>query len=138
MDPLTIAVGCVSLVATISKLSEVISTFIRDVRTSRSELDAVSRELLSLKTVLELLEEDTSEDVSGSFPETLRLQIIGIVSNCDTVVAEIESVLMSHVGNRIDKSAKWVLAGKGDVNKLRLSLEAHKSALEIALDMVTL
>jgi hypothetical protein len=33
---------------------------------------------------------------------------------------------------------KWAWTGSEDVARLRLSLEAHKSALEIALEMVTL
>jgi hypothetical protein len=33
-------------------------------------------------------------------------------------------------------AALWAIRGSSDVTKLRLSLEAHKSALEIALDMV--
>jgi len=33
---------------------------------------------------------------------------------------------------------KWTLFGRDDMDKLRSSLEAHKSALDIALDMVAL
>ena len=51
---------------------------------------------------------------------------------------DIEKTLVKHGGGRMNKAAKWVASGKSDVAKLQLSLEAHKSALEIALDMVTL
>lgn len=51
---------------------------------------------------------------------------------------DIEKTLAKHEGGRTNKAAKWVASGKNDVAKLQLSLEAHKSALEIALDMVTL
>jgi hypothetical protein len=138
MDPLSIAGTCVSLVGTITKTSILVTGFVRDVRAARSDLDAVSRELLSLKTVLELLADDFAEPAGKSFPETLRKQITGIVSNCSGVVIEIEHTLKKHEGTGLKKSAQWVLSGKDDIAKLRSSLEAHKSALEIALDMVNL
>jgi hypothetical protein len=138
MDPLSIATGCVSLVVSISKLTISISGFVREVRGARSDLDAVSRDLLSLKTVLELLAEDASDSNDTVFPETLRKQVTGIIANCTGVLEQIEEVLKKHSGNRIDKAAKWAISGQNDVAKLRSSLEAHKSALEIALDMVAL
>jgi hypothetical protein len=138
MDPLSITLGCVTHIGTITKLSVSISAFVHEVRSARIELDDVARELLSLKTILELLQEDLSDTTSTSIPVTLRVQTMRVISNCNTVAIEIENVLEKHSGSRIDKSVKWTLFGKGDVSKLRLSLEAHKSALEIALDMVTL
>jgi hypothetical protein len=53
-------------------------------------------------------------------------------------VVDIEQTLKKHEGGKVIKAAKWVASGKSDVSRLQLSLEAHKSALEIALDMVTL
>jgi hypothetical protein len=138
MDPLSISTTCLSLIGTITKLSLLLSGFVRDVRAARGDLDAVSRELLSLKTVLELLADDVAGPNNESFPETLKKQIAGIVTNCSGVVAEIEQTLNKHEGARLGKAAQWVTSGKGDVAKLRSSLEAHKSALDIALDMVTL
>ena len=114
------------------------SGFVRDVRAARSDLDAVSRELLSLKTVLELIADDVAGPNSELFPETLKNQIAGIATNCSGVVTEIEQTLNKHESGRLGKAAQWVMSGKDDVAKLRLSLEAHKSALDIALDMVSL
>jgi hypothetical protein len=54
------------------------------------------------------------------------------------VLREIEAVLNKHAGTRFDKAARWTLTGKDDVVNLRISLEVHKSALEIILDMVTM
>jgi hypothetical protein len=112
--------------------------FVKDVRAARSDLDAVSRELLSLKTVLELLADDVDDSSSRSIPQTLQNQIAGIVRNCTGVVVDIEQTLKKHEGGKVNKAVKWVASGKSDVSRLQLSLEAHKSALEIALDMVTL
>lgn len=143
MDPLSITASCISLTASIGKTSLAIAKFVRDVRGARSDLDAVSRELLSLNTVLELLADDiSSDDGDGgkTFPDTLRKQITGIVRNCTDVVVAIEGLLEKYgsEGNKVLTAAKWVTVGHDDMAKLRSSLEAHKSALEIALDMVAL
>jgi phage tail tape-measure protein len=138
MDPLSLIATCITLIGAITKASSVVTIFVRDVRAARSDLDAVSREFLSLKTILELLSDDISDPTNESFPETLKKQIAGIVTNCSGVVAEIEQTLQKHESTRLSKAVQWATSGKGDIAKLRLSLEAHKSALEIALDMVTL
>jgi hypothetical protein len=138
MDPLSITATCIGLASTITRSSLVVIGFVKDVRAARSDLDVVSRELLSLKTVLELLADDIDDSSSRSIPQTLQNQIAGIVRNCTGVVVDIEQTLKKHEGGKVNKAAKWVTSGKSDVSRLQLSLEAHKSALEIALDMVTL
>jgi hypothetical protein len=115
-----------------------VTGFVHDVRAARSDLDAVSRELHSLKNALELLARDAAKPTDKIFPETLRKQITGIVTNCSGVVAEIEQTLKKHEGTGLKKSAQWVMSGKDDMAKLRSSLEAHKTALEIALDFVAM
>ncbi|KAE9367026.1 hypothetical protein N431DRAFT_562288 [Stipitochalara longipes BDJ] len=138
MDPLSITATCIGLASTITRTSLVVIGFVKDVRAARTDLDTVSRELLSLKTILELLADDVNDSTSQSIPQMLQKQITGIVTNCTGVVVDIEETLKNHDGGRLNKAAKWVASGKKDVAKLQSSLEAHKSALEIALDMVTL
>jgi hypothetical protein len=132
-DPFSIATGCVALIGTIVKVSTSVTGFIKAFRVARSDLDAVSRELSSLQTILELIADDASKN---AFPDTLQRQIEGIVSNCSQVLEEIGFTLEKYdnLGNR--RAAEWALSGSADVTKLRLSLEAHKTALELALDMV--
>lgn len=136
MDPLSITTACISLTATITKTSITVSTFVRAVRSARGDLDGISRELGSLKTLLELLAEDAQD--ADNFPETLGKHIAGILSNCDLVLVEVQRLVDKYNKPGVAKAAKWTLAGSEDVAKLQLSLEAHKSALEIALEMVTL
>jgi hypothetical protein len=138
MDPLSITATCVGLASTITRTSLVVISFVKDVRSARSDLDVITRELSSLKIILELLAEDVNDSTSQSIPQTLQKQITGIITNCTGVVVDIEKTLVKHGGGRMNKAAKWVASGKSDVAKLQLSLEAHKSALEIALDMVAL
>ena len=110
----------------------------KDVRATRIDLDGVSRELGSLKAVLELLADDINELRNVSFLQTLQKQIAGIVTNCSGAVADIEETLKKHEGGKVAKAAQLDAFGKGYIVKLGSSLEAHKSTLEIALDTVSL
>jgi hypothetical protein len=138
MDPLSISLACITLIGAISQTSTAVANFVRDVRGVKSELDGVSRELQSLKIVLETLADDTGDPTKVSLPETLKRQIAGIVTNCMGIVVEIEHTVERHEGSELAQAVRWRAIGRGDISKLRSSLEAHKSALEIALDMVTL
>ncbi|KAH6954782.1 hypothetical protein DER45DRAFT_571095 [Fusarium avenaceum] len=138
MDPLSIASGCVGLVQAIGSLSFSIHAFVRTCREARSDLDRVSRELVSLQTVLELIQEDVTDDAT-TFPQTLERHVSGIVLNCNSVVTEIQECITKYSSdNRLKIKASWAINGQGDVAKLRSSLEAHKAALELALDMFAL
>ncbi|KAH6994510.1 hypothetical protein EDB82DRAFT_556770 [Fusarium venenatum] len=137
MDPLSIATGCASLITTIGSLTLSITSFVRSCREARSDLDRVSRELHSLQTVLELIQEDAKDDTK-SFPETIQRHVSGIVTNCNLVVIEVQTCITKYGDGKVRNKAAWVLNGQGDMEKLRSSLEAHKSALELALDMLTL
>jgi hypothetical protein len=136
MDPVSITVACVSLTASIAKTSAAVTTFVHTIRSARSDLDGVSRELASLKTLLELIIED-AKDVKA-FPDTLRKHISGILANCELVLVEVQRLIVKHDEQSVISNSKWAWAGREDVARLQLSLEAHKSALEMALEMVTL
>ncbi|KAF7542262.1 hypothetical protein G7Z17_g11728 [Cylindrodendrum hubeiense] len=137
MDPLSIASGCAGLITAIGSLSLSIHAFVRTCREARGDLDRVSRELFSLQTVLELIQEDVADD-GKLFPPTLERQISGILSNCTSVVLEVQSCITKYGDGRLKSRMTWTVNGQGDMEKLRTSLEAHKSALELALDMLTL
>ncbi|KAH7219453.1 hypothetical protein DER44DRAFT_761006 [Fusarium oxysporum] len=137
MDPLSIISGCAGLITAIGSLSISINTFVRSCREARSDLDRVSRELHSLQTVLELIEEDAKDDTKP-FPPTIQHHVSGIVSNCGSVVLEVETCIKKYGDGHIKSRASWAINGQGDMEKLRSSLEAHKSALELALDMISL
>ncbi|KAF5968151.1 hypothetical protein FBULB1_10857 [Fusarium bulbicola] len=138
MDPLSIATGCATLISTIGSLSLSINTFVRTCREARSDLDRVARELLSLQTVLELIQEDVTDE-SKTFPTTLERHVSGIIINCNSVAVELQECITKYGGDsRLKSKAGWAINGQGDVAKLRSNLEAHKAALELALDMLSL
>ncbi|KAI8712293.1 hypothetical protein NCS52_01327000 [Fusarium sp. LHS14.1] len=80
MDPLSIAAGCAGLITAIGGLSINLHSFVRTCREARGDLDSVSRELLSLQIILELIKEDAS-DSSKPFPKTLNQHVTAIIGN---------------------------------------------------------
>ena len=138
MDPLSITVGCVSLLNGICKTSIAISGFVRDFRAARHDLDAVSRELASLESIIKLLQVDcdTTEKSETGIPETLQTQVKSIIEQCVQILGDLQALLEKHVSAKLGKSTMWVTSGKGDVAKLKATLEAHRGALNLALDLV--
>jgi hypothetical protein len=137
MDPLSIASACVALAASIGKVSVQINDFCRQVRDARRDLDLVTRELGSLKTTLDILADDI-KDPDHAFPSYLGKQIFDLVANCNDVVEQVRQLLNKYEGGGLRNGTRWALSGREDMNKLRVSLEAHKSALELALEVITL
>jgi Fungal N-terminal domain of STAND proteins len=137
MDPFSITVGCVGLVQAIVGVSGTISSFSKNVRQARRDMDEVSRELTSLKSILELLIAD-DENESVSFPDTLTQHVSAIVRNCHPSVLDIEKCLTRHQEASLRKGISWAASGREEVVKLLRSVEAHKLALSLGLDMLEL
>jgi len=138
MEPFSITTGALSIVGMISTLTVTVSSFMRQLRDARNDLDVVMRELVSLKIVLEILADEASNLGPNGLPMSLTTQVRGILDGCGRVVAQIEETLSRFEGNNLLVKSQWVLGGRADMDKLRTSLEAHKSALCIALDMLSL
>jgi len=138
MEPLSIATGCICLITTISKTSSLITSFVRNCRAARHDLDDISRELASVENVLNLLRDDTADTNDESIPETLRVQIATNILNCGRVLRELDELLRRYNGERIDQAASWVMTGRYEAAKLRSSLAVHRENLNFALEMLTL
>ncbi|RSL59882.1 hypothetical protein CEP51_013854 [Fusarium floridanum] len=137
MDPLSIAAGCAGLISTIGTLSLSIYGFVRTCREARKDLDKVSRELQSLQSVLGLIEDDATNE-EKPFPPVIGQHVLSIISNCNSVILEIEACIAQYGQKQLKARVTWAIGGQGDVEKLRTNLEAHKSSLELALDMHSL
>lgn len=102
-------------------------------REARIELDAVLAELHSLEGVLDLLKDDAS-----SFPAALAKRTPPLLEHCTSIINQIDGYM--HVCNGLglskrDKKFRW-LAIRGDMMKLRLTLEGYKSILALVTDLV--
>lgn len=133
-DPLSIATGCVSLVATIGTMAVRITSFVRTVREARGDLDHISRELASLRNILDLIQADASQ----SLPGTLTRHLEGIIGNCNTIMVDLEQVLDKYQHGGSLASSKWAIHGKEDVEGLRARLETNTRSLNLAVDYMAL
>lgn len=130
MDPLSITMACVTAIGTISKASVEVPRFISSVRESRKDMEAVLRELISLTLCLAVIRDDAEK---VTFPTTL----LAVVQSCDAIAGDIIGLLDRL---RLKKSGRirWTLTERETVNKLRSSLESHKSCIDVALDMASM
>ncbi|OIW22953.1 Rho GTPase activation protein [Coniochaeta ligniaria NRRL 30616] len=129
----SITTGCFALGNAIGKTSPALNAFVRNVRESRAELDALSGELHSLNGVLDLLRDDAS-----SFPPTLAARTPTVLQHCTAVINELEGYVMVLNSSELSTQAKklrWA-ATKSHMAKLRLTLDGYKSTLGLALDLV--
>ena len=132
---LAVTVACASLLSSVVALSRQITIFVIDVRAARKDLDAVSRELSSLALCLEVLRHDSSKI---NFPTRLQQNMVGILGNCDNVAKEMQDLLRKLSSGSLTRRMQWSLLDRDEMNKLRSRLEAHKSTIDIALDIVSM
>ncbi|KAK5633416.1 hypothetical protein RRF57_009130 [Xylaria bambusicola] len=131
---ISITADCVALHGNIIQLLSALTSFVRNVREARSDIDAVSRELHSLQTVLELLEEDA--DLS---PPDLVERTVVVVKHCSSILDKVEAsiTILNDPGlSKQQKRAQWLNSGVSEISDFRATLEAHRIALGLALDLI--
>ncbi|KAI4866852.1 hypothetical protein F4820DRAFT_238792 [Hypoxylon rubiginosum] len=134
MESQSIATDCSTLSSAIAKVSTILNGFVREVREARSDVDGVSRELHSLESVLDLLQED-----AGLFPPDLAERVPDVLGHCSTVVDQLDAGISALSCSKLPKQEKrsqWMASGRKEVAQFRTSLEAHKAVLGLALDLV--
>jgi hypothetical protein len=132
---LAVAVACASLTSSIITLSKQIVTFASDFRDARKDMEAVSRELSSLTLCLKSLHDDSSK---FQLPVSLQQNLVGVLRNCDDVTKEMRELLQMLSSENLGRRVQWSIGARDEMNKLRSRLEAHKSAIDIALDMISM
>ncbi|KAM7211980.1 hypothetical protein V8F06_012650 [Rhypophila decipiens] len=135
VDCLYINTACFGVSDTIAKTSASITRFVREVRESRSDFDAISSELHSLAGIVDLLKDDVSY-----FPPELAQKTPAVLDTCFAILNELEgciSVLDRSSVSRVDKKSRWV-ASRDHIGKLGWTLEGYKSTLGLAVDLVAL
>ncbi|KAK6828465.1 hypothetical protein PG987_011806, partial [Apiospora arundinis] len=134
MSRSSITADCIELGNTISRATLVLNEYVRDVREARADLDEVSRELHSLQSVLNLLKDD-----APSLPSKIATQTPSILQQCNALVEELDTALLSLDDpelTRPQKRTRWLCVGKSHIADLRDALEAHRTTVGLALDLV--
>jgi hypothetical protein len=109
-----------------------INSFVSAVRDARGDMADVNRELSSLSFSLSILQEDAGK---VSYPESLEKSLTEVLRNCDRVTTQMKVLLDKLSSMKLGRRIQWAVEGRGEMDKLRSSPEAHKSAIEIALEM---
>jgi hypothetical protein len=103
-------------------------------RDAQRDLDAVTAELEPLKFALEFFEHEvgTLDDEAKGVP------VAGILGNLEGVVKQIATCLSKEGEMRLARRIRWALSGREEMERLRCSLEAYESTLDLALDVLAL
>src|SRR5690242_19413161 len=99
MDPLSTAAACISLASVVTKVTFSISDLVYNTRDVRRDLDAASRELISLKTVLEALSKVIDDETQ--FSDSLIRQLSRALNNCGRVLEQIQNSVDKHSGGGV-------------------------------------
>jgi len=140
-DPISIAGSAVGLAATIGRVVKDVEQFMRQVREARADMDAISRELWSVRAALEMLADDVK---SVGKPDSTKSGVIvpqtleDILKNCGEVTERLDATLKKYNSERLKVRVKYVWSGKETINGYRSTLAAHKGALDLAVDLITL
>ncbi|KAL2126712.1 hypothetical protein VTI74DRAFT_370 [Chaetomium olivicolor] len=133
MDWISVSAGCSAASNAIASASLSLNGFVREVRESRPEVEAISAELHSLDGILDLLRHD-----AAFFPPQLADHTPAVLATCLYLVKELDggiSILNRPGMSRADKKSRW-LASRDHVGKLRWTLGEYKLALGLAADLV--
>ncbi|KAK4220542.1 hypothetical protein QBC38DRAFT_526595, partial [Podospora fimiseda] len=133
-EVLPIVTGCVGLISAIGSATGRIATFVRTFREARADLDSISRELASLRNILDLIQADASRPLPG----TLTSHLLAIVGNCNTTVLDLERLLVRYQDGGRRQLGRWAVSGRGDVEHLRIRLQNNTRSLNLALDYISL
>jgi len=133
MDPLSITGTAVTLTATVIRVAHEVDQFARQVREARRELGDLARELTSLKSATEMLSEDLRSP-NATAPNGLQ----DILVECDGVVVKLEENLQRYDKERLSTRIRYVWSGKETIQTYKSTLSAHRAALDLAVDIMTL
>lgn len=134
-DPFSIVAGSVGLVASITRLSIQISRFCGDVGDAARDMDSLNLQLTSLHSILLRIQNDPA--VLG-LPKSFLQELAEMIKACEAVIAEMSVMLGKKMTSSNSwRKISWAINGKSDLAEKQAKLEAHKSALNLTLMLVT-
>lgn len=139
MDPLSIAASALSVASGIGSAIITVHSFFKVVREAKHDLEAVSHELSSVKTVLELIDYDCNTGVWNNLgiQKQLQDQLLANIEKCGVVAQEIDDLLKKYLTDSKRRRIQWAIEGRRDMEKCCSRLEGHKSAIDMAVEVMT-
>jgi hypothetical protein len=128
----TVTVHIISLVR---KVTNIISKVVTDVRESRKDLVRVSGELSSLRVTLQVCYDD-GFDLRVTAPANVQDRMVSMISECTNTLGDLESLLLGVLEIRVKEKVEWAATVRSEIYRLRSTLEAHKMALNLDLDLL--
>lgn len=135
VEPLSIATACVSLTTGIAILLLQLNAFISTTCDAPAEMRGVLEELTSLRLSVESLR--TNSNVVHH-PVGMQESLVSVLTSCDSVRREMSVILGKMSSMKLARKIQWTVRGQRDMNRLRVSLESHKSALNVVPGLTTM
>jgi hypothetical protein len=128
--------AAIGLTLNITKPTSTICDFVLKVNDAQRDLDLVRAEVSSIKYALRFL--TTAGSGQMVVPSQLEYQVSGALDNIGDIIRQIEACIVKQMDMRLSKRVRWAISERADMDKLRTSLEAHKSGLDLTLDLLSL
>ena len=135
MDPLSVVAASFSTAGAVAKASVAIFEFSRVAKVAAEDLARVNAELQALSSILDPLARGLSR---ATVPDALARKLQASLEDCSLVVDGIRELVEAYQRDGAWTRTKWVVFGRGDIEKLRVSLEAYKMALGLGLHAVSM
>jgi len=126
-EPFSIAVGVLSVLSTVTKLSIQFPQFVSAVRGAKDDITGVRGELEAISVSLAKLKESERH-----IPEIFHKNIEELLSGCNVVLEGIYNQLRVIQASRA-QSWRWTITGRSELVRRKSSLEGYKSALSLLL-----
>ncbi|KAK0725948.1 hypothetical protein B0H67DRAFT_143891 [Lasiosphaeris hirsuta] len=129
-----------NLLSEIDMTHSELSEFMLNVRISFIEVDAARRELLSVQTLFEFIDQDSNGYVA-LIPRDAAKRIAGIVKSCSQVINGVQACIRKHSrpeDEARESTARWLRRGRETITKLTVSLRVHVTSLLVALHVMML
>ncbi|KAF2727734.1 hypothetical protein EJ04DRAFT_557195 [Polyplosphaeria fusca] len=131
-DPLSITTSVLAVLGAVTKLSIEIPKFVSDVRQATEDMASVQRELEAVSIPLARL-----KGCGESLPDELKLGLDSVLGSTKSEVEKLALLVKESRSGR-GKSIRWIVTGKGEVDKRRACLGAHRSTLSLTLSLANL
>ncbi|CAJ2507807.1 Uu.00g089930.m01.CDS01 [Anthostomella pinea] len=130
MDP-------IGLLTTVCKITSAMPGIIRKYKDSKTELSAIHNELIELRLILEVLENDTPNQ--NVVPKSHQKAIKSMIDGCYSVVTELDQ-LLGKLGQRtgpVGAVVVWAEDMENQVGAMRSQLGIRRELLALTLSVTT-